>query len=72
MAGPGRCQIALHEVDEEADNEPAVVGLLADDVGEGLSFDRLRMSGLLDRVRDGESFDKLRTSGLRSCYEHLF
>jgi hypothetical protein len=35
MAGLDVVGAALHEVDEEADDEPAVVGLLADDVGEG-------------------------------------
>ena len=36
MAGFGIIDLALHDVDEEADNVPAVVGLLADDVGEGV------------------------------------
>ena len=35
MARFGIFQAALHEVDEEADDEPAVVGLFADDVSEG-------------------------------------
>ena len=35
VAGFGVIDLALHDVDEEADYEPAVVGLLADDVGEG-------------------------------------
>ena len=58
MAGLGIFQATLHEVDEEADNEPAVVGLLPDDVGEGL--------------RRNGSFDKLRMSGKWACYEHIF
>ena len=36
VAGLGVIDLALHDVDEEADYVPAVVGLLADDVGEGL------------------------------------
>ena len=35
VAGLGVIDLALHDVDEETDYEPAVVGLLADDVGEG-------------------------------------
>ena len=35
VAGFGVIDLALHDVDEEADYVPAVVGLLADDVGEG-------------------------------------
>ena len=35
VAGLGVIDLALHDVDEEADYLPAVVGLLADDVGEG-------------------------------------
>ena len=35
VAGFGVIDLALHHVDEEADYEAAVVGLLADDVGEG-------------------------------------
>ena len=35
VAGLGIIDLALHDVDEETDYEPAVVGLLADDVGEG-------------------------------------
>ena len=35
MARLGIFQAALHEVDEEADDEPAVAGLFADDVSEG-------------------------------------
>ena len=35
MAGFGVIDLALHDVDEEADYNPAIVGLLADDVGEG-------------------------------------
>ena len=31
----GIIDLALHDVDEETDYYPAVVGLLADDVGEG-------------------------------------
>ena len=38
MAGLGILQAALHKVDEKADDEPAVVGLLTDDVGEGLGW----------------------------------
>ena len=72
MAGPGTFQIALHEVDEKADDEPAVIGLLADDVGEGLSFDRLRMSGCLGRGGAGGPFDELWMSGIKIVYEHLF
>ena len=34
VAGFSSFQGALHEVDEETDDELAVVGLLADDVGE--------------------------------------
>ena len=36
VAGLGVIDLALHDVDEEADYVPAVVGLLADDVGEGI------------------------------------
>ena len=35
VAGLGVIDLALHDVDEETDYVPAVVGLLADDVGEG-------------------------------------
>ena len=35
VAGLGVIDLALHDVDEETDYEPAVVGFLADDVGEG-------------------------------------
>ena len=35
VAGFGVIDLALHDFDEEADYEPAVVRLLADDVGEG-------------------------------------
>ena len=35
VAGFGIVDVALHDVDEEADYVPAIVGLLADDVGEG-------------------------------------
>ena len=38
VAGFGVIDLALHDVDEEADYEPAVVGLLADDVGEGFGI----------------------------------
>lgn len=38
VAGLGVFQVALHEVYEEADDEAAVVGFLADDVGEGGGF----------------------------------
>ena len=31
----GVIDLALHDIDEETDYKPAVVGLLADDVGEG-------------------------------------
>ena len=36
VAGLGVIDLALHDVDEEPDYEPAVVGLLADDVGEAI------------------------------------
>ena len=36
VAGFGVIDLALHDVDEETDYVPAVVGLLADDVGEGI------------------------------------
>ena len=35
VAGLGVFELALHDVDQEADYQAAVVGLLADDVGEG-------------------------------------
>ena len=35
VAGFGVFELALHDVDEEADYDAAVFGLLADDVGEG-------------------------------------
>ena len=38
VAGLGVFEVALHDVDEEADYEAAVFGFLADDVGEGLGF----------------------------------
>ena len=38
VAGFGIIDLALHDVDEETDYEPAVVGLLADDVGEGFGI----------------------------------
>ena len=36
VAGLGVIDLALHDVDEEPDYEPAIVGFLADDVGEDL------------------------------------
>ena len=36
MAGHGSFQAALHDIYEEADDEPAAVGLFADDIGERL------------------------------------
>ena len=59
VAGLGVFEVALHEVDEEADDQPAVVGLLADDVGEGLGS------------VDGR-FDGLGIGGLGIGCEHLF
>ena len=59
VAGLGVFEAALHEVDEEADDQPAVVGLLADDVSEGLG-------GVEGR------FDGLGMGGLGFCCEHLF
>ena len=38
VAGFGVFELALHDVDEEADYDAAVFGLLADDFGEGLGF----------------------------------
>ena len=36
MAGLGVGEFAVHGGDEEADDEPAVLGFLGDDVGEGV------------------------------------
>ena len=38
VAGFGVFELALHDVYQEADYQAAVVGFLADDVGEGLGF----------------------------------
>ena len=51
VAGLGVFELALHDVDEEPDYDAAVIGLLADDVGEG-GRSGFRIDGLIFLLRE--------------------
>ena len=63
VAGLGVFELALHDVDQEADYDAAVFGLLADDVGEGgrLGF---RVVGLIFLLREHWFYDREVHSGV--------
>ena len=62
VAGLGVFELALHDVDEEADYDAAVFGFLADDVGEGgrLGF---RDDGLIFWLSEHWFYDREMHSG---------